>query len=176
MHQNIIYTLTAGLSIALVLGFITQRLKLSPIIGYLIAGMCVGPFSPGFVADSSAANQFAEIGIILLMFGIGLHFHIKDLLAVKNIAIPGAVTQILITTLFSMFLAHLFGWGWGAGVVFGIAISVASTVVLTRVSQKTTICTLQQAIWQLDGLLLRICSQFLCWCFCRRFSRLITQK
>lgn len=133
MHQNIIYTLTAGLSIALVLGFITQRLKLSPIIGYLIAGMCVGPFSPGFVADSSAANQFAEIGIILLMFGIGLHFHIKDLLAVKNIAIPGAVTQILITTLFSMFLAHLFGWGWSAGVVFGIAISVASTVVLTRV-------------------------------------------
>ncbi len=113
MHQNIIYTLTAGLSIALVLGFITQRLKLSPIIGYLIAGMCVGPFSPGFVADSSAANQFAEIGIILLMFGIGLHFHIKDLLAVKNIAIPGAVTQILITTCFQCFW-RIFSAGDGA--------------------------------------------------------------
>ena len=133
MHQNIIYTLTAGLSIALLLGFITQRLKLSPIIGYLIAGIIVGPFTPGIVVDVSTANQFAEIGIILLMFGIGLHFHIKDLLAVKNIAIPGAVIQILVTTLLSMFPAHFFGWEWGAGVVFGIAISVASTVVLTRV-------------------------------------------
>lgn len=133
MHQNIIYTLTAGLSIALVLGFVTQKMKLSPIIGYLIAGMIVGPFSPGFVADSSAANQFAEIGIILLMFGIGLHFHIKDLLAVKHIAIPGAAAQIGATALFSMLLAHLFGWSWSAGLVFGISISVASTVVLTRV-------------------------------------------
>lgn len=133
MHYNIIYTLTAGLSAALLLGFITQKLKLSPIIGYLIAGMIVGPFSPGFVADASAANQFAEIGIILLMFGIGLHFHIKDLLAVKKIAIPGAVIQILITTIFSMFFAHFLGWDKGAGAVFGIAISVASTVVLTRV-------------------------------------------
>ena len=133
MHYNIIYTLTAGLSAALLLGFITQKLKLSPIIGYLIAGMIVGPFSPGFVADASAANQFAEIGIILLMFGIGLHFHIKDLLAVKKIAIPGAVIQILITTIFSMLFAHFLGWDKGAGAVFGIAISVASTVVLTRV-------------------------------------------
>ena len=133
MHYNIIYTLTAGLSAALLLGFITQKLKLSPIIGYLIAGMIVGPFSPGFVADASAANQFAEIGIILLMFGIGLHFHIKDLLAVKKIAIPGAVIQILITTIFSMFFAHFLSWDKGAGAVFGIAISVASTVVLTRV-------------------------------------------
>lgn len=133
MHQNIIYTLTAGLSVALLFGFITQKLRLSPIVGYLIAGMVIGPFSPGIVADTKIAEQFAEIGIILLMFGVGLHFHLKDLLAVKKIAIPGALAQIGITTIFSMFLAHYLGWGWNAGIVYGIAISVASTVVLTRV-------------------------------------------
>lgn len=133
MHQNIIFTLTAGLSVALVMGFITQKMRLSPIVGYLLAGMIVGPFTPGIDANVSIAEQFSEIGIILLMFGVGLHFHLKDLLAVKNIALPGAVAQIAVTTVFSMFLAHFMGWGWSAGIVFGIAIAVASTVVLTRV-------------------------------------------
>lgn len=118
---------------ALVFGFITQKMKLSPIIGYLIAGFIISPFTPGIVVDMSTAEQFAEIGIILLMFGVGMHFHLKDLLSVKKIAIPGAISQIFITALFSMFLAHTFGWSLHAGIVYGIAISVASTVVLTRV-------------------------------------------
>lgn len=135
MHQNfdIIITLAAALSFALLLGFITQKARLSPIVGYLIAGMIVGPYSPGFVADINLANQFAEIGIILLMFSVGMHFQLKDLLAVRKIALPGAVAQITVTTLISMGAVHFLGWSWSAGAVFGIAISVASTVVLTRV-------------------------------------------
>ncbi len=135
MPQNLdlILTLTGGLTAALFLGFITERLKLSPIVGYLLAGVLVGPFTPGFVANHDIATQSAEIGIILLMFGVGLHFHLKDLMAVRTLAIPGAIAQIAAATLLGAGATRLLGWSWPAGLVFGMAISVASTVVLTRV-------------------------------------------
>src|SRR6266850_5514479 len=99
MHESVlILTLTGSLAAALALGYITQRLRLSPIIGYLLAGLIVGPYTPGFVADRALANEFAEIGVILLMFGVGLHFHLKDLLAVRNVAITGALTQSAVAT------------------------------------------------------------------------------
>jgi CPA2 family monovalent cation:H+ antiporter-2 len=130
---DLILTLTGGLTAALGLGFATQKLKLSPIVGYLLAGILVGPFTPGYVADKDIATQFAEIGVILLMFGVGLHFHLKDLLAVRKIAIPGAVVQIAAATALGAVIMRMLGWSWTAGIVFGMAISVASTVVLTRV-------------------------------------------
>lgn len=130
---TLILTLAGGLSAALVLGFITQKLHLSPLVGYLLAGVLVGPHSPGFVADAATAAQCAEIGVILLMFGVGLHFHLKDLLAVRNIAVAGAVAQIGLTTVASMGILSLFGFSLLAGAVFGMSVSVASTVVLTRV-------------------------------------------
>lgn len=130
---TLILTLAGGLSAALVLGFITQKLRLSPLVGYLLAGVLVGPHSPGFVADAATAAQCAEIGVILLMFGVGLHFHLKDLLAVRNIAVAGAVAQIGLTTVVSMGILSLFGFSLLAGAVFGMSVSVASTVVLTRV-------------------------------------------
>ncbi len=130
---DLILTLTAGFTAALGLGFATQKLKLSPIVGYLLAGILVGPFTPGYVADNEIATQFAEIGVILLMFGVGLHFHLKDLLAVRKVAIPGALVQIAAATALGAIVTRMFGWSWTAGIVFGMAISVASTVVLTRV-------------------------------------------
>ncbi|MDR3043515.1 MAG: cation:proton antiporter [Desulfovibrio sp.] len=130
---DLILTLAGGLTAALALGFITQKLRLSPIVGYLLAGMVVGPHSPGFVADADTATQFAELGVILLMFGVGLHFHLKDLMAVRAVAVPGAIVQIAAATVLGMLATHFFGWSWTAGAVFGMAISVASTVVLTRV-------------------------------------------
>jgi CPA2 family monovalent cation:H+ antiporter-2 len=134
MHDfNLIVTLTVGLAAALVLGFITHRLSLSPIVGYLVAGIVIGPATPGFVADRHLAEQMAEIGVILLMFGVGLHFHVKDLLAVQRIAIPGALGQSFVATLLGCWLGVSVGWTWQAGIVFGLAISVASTVVLLRV-------------------------------------------
>jgi CPA2 family monovalent cation:H+ antiporter-2 len=136
MDHNIdlILRLTGALGFALVLGFVTQKLKLSPIVGYLMAGVIVGPFTPGFVADPDIATQTAEIGVILLMFGVGIHFHLKDLLAVRNVAIPGAIVQIAVATALGALATNMFlGWSWNLGVVFGVAVSVASTVVLTRV-------------------------------------------
>jgi CPA2 family monovalent cation:H+ antiporter-2 len=130
---DLILTLTGGLTAALALGFVTQKLKLSPIVGYLLAGVAVGPFTPGFVADNHIASQCAEIGVILLMFGVGLHFHLKDLLAVRKVAIPGALVQIAVATGLGALGMRLFGWTWTNGIIFGMAISVASTVVLTRV-------------------------------------------
>ncbi|KYF67165.1 cation:proton antiporter [Sorangium cellulosum] len=130
---DLIFTLTGGLTAALALGFITQRLRLSPIIGYLLAGILVGPFTPGFVAHKAIADQFAEIGVILLMFGVGLQFHVRELLAVRKVAVPGALLQISVATALGALVGHAAGWSWAASVVFGIAISVASTVVLTRV-------------------------------------------
>ncbi|MGD7164385.1 cation:proton antiporter, partial [Ralstonia pseudosolanacearum] len=114
------------------LGTIAQRLRLPPLVGYLCAGVMAGPFTPGFVADQSLAPQLAELGVILLMFGVGLHFSMKELLAVKSIAIPGAIGQIALATLMGMGLAWLLGWAWGPGLVFGLALSVASTVVLLK--------------------------------------------
>lgn len=132
-NVDLIFMLAGGMTAALVLGFITQKLRMSPLVGYLLAGILVGPYSPGFVADAETASQCAEIGIILLMFGVGLHFHLKDLIAVQKTVLPGATVQILASTLFGMLVFHAFGWSWTSGIVFGMAISVASTVVLTRV-------------------------------------------
>ena len=132
-NLDLILTLTGGLAAALALGYVTQRLGLSPIVGYLLAGIAVGPHTPGFVADRHLAEQLAEIGVILLMFGVGLHFHLEQLLAVRRVAIPGAVGRIVLATALGAVVAHAFGWSWTAGIVFGLAISVASTVVLVRV-------------------------------------------
>jgi CPA2 family monovalent cation:H+ antiporter-2 len=134
MHSlDLILTLAGGLGAALVFGFATHRAGLSAIVGYLVAGLLVGPYTPGFVADRHMAEQLAEVGIILLMFGVGLQFHIEELVAVWRVAVPGAVAQSLVATGLGMAVAHAFGWPWTAGLVFGIGLSVASTVVLIRV-------------------------------------------
>ncbi|WP_437737894.1 cation:proton antiporter [Sorangium sp. So ce1335] len=130
---DLIFTLTGGLTAALALGFITQRMRLSPIVGYLLAGILVGPFTPGFVAHKAIADQLAEIGVILLMFGVGLQFHVRELLAVRKVAVPGALLQIAVATVLGALVGRVAGWSWAASLVFGVAISVASTVVLTRV-------------------------------------------
>src|SRR6187200_1132661 len=113
MHAyDLILTLTGGLTAALVLGYVTQRLGLSPIVGYLLAGTLVGPYTPGFVADATLAEQLAEIGVILLMFGVGLQFHVEELLAVRRVAVPGAIVQSVAATALGAWVAHSFGWGW----------------------------------------------------------------
>lgn len=132
-HLDLIFILTAGFIGALVLGLVTQRLGLSPIVGYILAGVVIGPHTPGFEADKELAAQLSEIGVILLMFGVGLQFHFKELLAVKRVAIPGALVQSLAATVAGAMIMRFFGWSWPAGIVFGLALSVASTVVLTRV-------------------------------------------
>jgi CPA2 family monovalent cation:H+ antiporter-2 len=134
-HTPLIGTIVAGLVVAFIMGAIAHRLKLSPLVGYLIAGIMVGPFTPGFVANTSLANELAEIGVILLMFGVGLHFSLRDLLSVKNIAVPGAIGQIAVATLLGLGLSHYMGWPIMGGIVFGLALSVASTVVLLRALQ-----------------------------------------
>ncbi len=131
----LIATIVAGLGLSFVLGLIAQRLRLPAIAGYLLAGVMIGPFSPGFVADGKLATELAEIGVILLMFGVGLHFSLKDLLSVKTIAVPGALGQIAVATAMGVGLALSMGWPLGAGLIFGLALSVASTVVLLRALQ-----------------------------------------
>ncbi|MEW6332258.1 MAG: YbaL family putative K(+) efflux transporter, partial [Pseudomonadota bacterium] len=128
----LITTLATGLGLALVMGFLAMRLKLPALVGYLLAGIIIGPGTPGFVADLELSQQLAEIGVILLMFGVGLHFSLDDLLSVRRIALPGAVVQIAVATALGLGIAALWGWGLGAGIVFGLALSVASTVVLLR--------------------------------------------
>jgi CPA2 family monovalent cation:H+ antiporter-2 len=135
-QHPLIATVVAGLVLAFVLGAVAQRLRISPLVGYLLAGVVVGPFTPGFVADQAIASELAEIGVILLMFGVGLHFSLGSLLAVKAIAIPGAIAQIAAATLMGMGLAWLQGWPPGTGFGFGLALSVASTVVLLRALQE----------------------------------------
>jgi CPA2 family monovalent cation:H+ antiporter-2 len=135
-HGPLIAILVAGLGLAFVFGALAQKLRISPLVGYLVAGVAVGPFTPGFVADQNLANELAEVGVILLMFGVGLHFSLKDLLSVKTIAVPGALVQIAAATLLGLGLALLLGWGVVAGLVFGLALSVASTVVLLRALQE----------------------------------------
>ncbi len=134
MHgYDLIVTLTAGLGAALFFGFVTQRIGLSPIVGYLVAGTLVGPNTPGLTVDVAIAEQFAEVGVILLMFGVGLQLHLEELMAVRPIALPGAVAMGAVATLLGAGLGVMSGWSWSSGVVFGLALSVASTVVVVRV-------------------------------------------
>ncbi len=130
---DLIYTLTGGLTAALILGFVTQRLKLSPIVGYLLAGVAVGPFTPGFVAHRILAHQLAEVGVILLMFGVGLNFRPSELMAVRRVAIPGAIVGIAVATGLGLVVGRVFGWSTSVGALFGLTMSMASTVVLSRV-------------------------------------------
>jgi monovalent cation:H+ antiporter-2, CPA2 family len=135
-HTPLISTIVIGLVMAFALGALAHRVRISPLVGYLLAGVLVGPFTPGYVADQHLADQLAEIGVILLMFGVGLHFSLKDLLSVRAIAVPGAVVQIASATALGLGLAWLMGWSIAAGIVFGLALSVASTVVLLRALQE----------------------------------------
>jgi len=135
----LIATIVAGLTLAFLFGALAHRLRLPPLVGYLMAGVAVGPFTPGYVAHQGIANELAEIGVILLMFGVGLHFSVRDLMAVRRIAIPGAMVQIAAATAMGAALAYAMGWGLPAGVVFGLALSVASTVVLLRALEERKI-------------------------------------
>lgn len=135
MDHNIslITTVAAGFGIALILGFLAERLfRLPALVGYLLAGIIIGPHTPGYVADVSIASQLSEIGVMLLMFGVGLHFSLDDLMAVRRIAVPGAIVQMTVATLLGMGVAMLWGWSWGAALVFGLCLSCASTVVLLK--------------------------------------------
>ena len=131
-NVSLITTMAVGLGLALIFGFIAVRLRLPALVGYLVAGIVIGPYTPGFVADVGLASQLAEIGVMLLMFGVGLHFSFDDLMSVRRIALPGAVVQILVATAMGAAVAHAWGWTPTAGIVFGLALSVASTVVLLR--------------------------------------------
>jgi CPA2 family monovalent cation:H+ antiporter-2 len=135
LHESLIAIVVIGLVLAFVFGTIAHRLKISPLVGYLLAGVAVGPYTPGFVADQGLAAQLAEIGVVLLMFGVGLHFSLRDLLSVKWLVVPGAMVQIVVATLLGMGVAWMLGWARGSAVVFGLSLSVASTVVLLRALQ-----------------------------------------
>src|SRR4051794_17480250 len=138
MHteSSLVAIVVIAIGLAFLLATLAHRLKTSMLAGYLLAGVAVGPFTPGFVADQSLANQLAEIGVILLMFGVGLHFSVADLLSVRAVAIPGALIQITVATSFGVGLAWLLGWPIGTGVVFGLSLAIASTVVLLRSLQE----------------------------------------
>jgi CPA2 family monovalent cation:H+ antiporter-2 len=129
---TLITTIAAGLGLALIMGFLATRIGVPPLVGYLVAGIIAGPATPGFVADMELTSQLAEIGVMLMMFGVGLHLSLGDLLAVRRIAVPGAVVQIAVATVLGAATAMWWGWSLGAGLVFGLALSVASTVVLLR--------------------------------------------
>jgi CPA2 family monovalent cation:H+ antiporter-2 len=135
-HTPLVSTIVVGLVLAFALGLLAQRFKISPLVGYLLAGVVIGPFTPGFVADQALANELSEIGIILLMFGVGLQFSLEELLSVRAIAVPGALVQIAVATALGLGLAKLLGWTVPAGLVFGVALSVASTVVVLRNLQE----------------------------------------
>jgi CPA2 family monovalent cation:H+ antiporter-2 len=138
VHQEatLISTIAIGFVLAFALGYVADRLRLPPLVGYLVAGIVVGPFTPGFVADGNLSVQLAEVGIILLMFGVGLHFSAADLLAVRWLAVPGAIGQIVLATLLGMGLFALWGWSLGTGLVIGLSLSVASTVVLLKALEE----------------------------------------
>ena len=143
-HTPLIATLVAGIGLAFVLGTLANHFRLSPLVGYLAAGVLIGPFTPGFVADQALALQLAELGVILLMFGAGLHFSLDDLLSVKTIALPGALGQVAIVTVFGLALTQGIGWPIGAGLVFGLALSVASTVVVLRTLRERRLIETEQ--------------------------------
>lgn len=138
VHSEVALISTVAVSFvaAAICGYLADRLWLPPLVGYLFAGILLGPFTPGFIADSGLAGQLSEMGVILLMFGVGLHFSASELLAVRNIAVPGAIIQILLASLLGIGLSSFFGWGIGAGVVFGLSLSVASTVVLLKALEE----------------------------------------
>lgn len=133
---SLISTIAVSLVYALIGGFIAVRLGFSPLVGYLLAGVAVGPFTPGFVADAHLAPQLAEIGVMLLMFGVGMHFSLRDLLAVRAVALPGAIAQMVLATALGAGVCKLWGWSFGAGLVFGLSLSIASTVVLLRALEE----------------------------------------
>jgi CPA2 family monovalent cation:H+ antiporter-2 len=135
-YTPLITTIAAGLLLAFGFGLLAHRLRIQPLAGYVLAGVVVSPSTPGFSADTALAGELAEIGVILLMFGVGLHFSLKDLMAVARIVVPGAIAQIVVATLIGAGLGHLLGWSWPAGLVFGLALSVASTVVMVRAFQE----------------------------------------
>jgi CPA2 family monovalent cation:H+ antiporter-2 len=143
LHEDtLIATLALSLAFAFCFGLVAVRLRLPALVGYLVAGIALGPYTPGWVADSHLAPQLAEIGVMLLMFGVGTHFSLRDLMAVRGIAIPGALAQMAVATALGMGAAHFWGWPFGAGVIFGLALSVASTVVLLRaLEQRGTLAT-----------------------------------
>ena len=143
-HTPLIAMLVGGICLAFVFGMLAQRLRLSPLFGYLVAGVVVGPFTPGFVADSAIAQQLSEIGVILLMFGVGLHFSIGDLWSVRKIVVPGALFQVLVATSLGMLLGWVMGWSWGSGLIFGVCLSVASTVVLLRALEERRLLETQR--------------------------------
>jgi CPA2 family monovalent cation:H+ antiporter-2 len=138
VHQEVslLATVAIGFVFAAVFGYLADRLRLPPLVGYLVAGIMMGPYTPGIVADSGLASQLAEMGVILLMFGVGLHFSASDLLAVRGVAVPGALGRILLATLLGIGLCSLWSWGLGAGIVFGLSLSVASTVVLLKALEE----------------------------------------
>ncbi|MEK1895420.1 MAG: cation:proton antiporter [Rhizobium sp.] len=138
MHQEVSLIATVAVSFvcAAILGYLADRVRLPPLVGYLLAGIAMGPMTPGFVADAGLASQLAEMGVILLMFGVGLHFSTADLLAVRGIAVPGAIVRIVVVTLLGVGLVRWWGWGLGAGIVFGLSLSVASTVVLLKALEE----------------------------------------
>src|SRR4029079_10127654 len=129
---SLITTIAAALGLALVMGVLAARVKIPPLVGYLVAGIIIGPATPGFVADVELSSQLAEIGVMLLMFGVGLHFSLEDLLAVRRIALPGAIVPITVATLLVIAVTSLWGWSLAGGIVFGLSLSVASTVVLLK--------------------------------------------
>ena len=131
-NLTLITTIASGFGLALIFGFIAERCRLPALVGYLFAGILIGPATPGYVADISIASQLSELGVMLLMFGVGLHFSINDLMSVKRIALPGAIVQMAIATVLGMALANWWGWTFGEGLIFGLALSCASTVVLLK--------------------------------------------
>ncbi|MCW5559518.1 MAG: cation:proton antiporter, partial [Verrucomicrobiae bacterium] len=142
---TLIATLAIGFVLAAVFGYIASRLSLPPLVGYLVAGVAIGRFNPGAIADVSLAGQLAEVGVILLMFGVGLHFSVADLMAVRRVAVPGALGQIALATILGMLIAHSWGWPWGSGLVLGLCLSVASTVVLLKALEE------RNAVATVDG-------------------------
>ena len=168
----LITTLAAGFGLALLLGFVAVRLGLPALVGYLMAGVAIGPGTPGFVADIQIASQLAEIGVMLLMFGVGLHFSLDDLMAVRRIALPGAVVQMAVATALGTAVAMAWGWTLAAALVFGLALSVASTVVLLKAleSQRPAGFGQRPHRHRLAGGG-RPGDGASCWCCCRRWRR-----
>ncbi len=164
---SLITTIAAAFGLALIFGLIATRLKLPVLVGYLFAGVLLGPFTPGFVADLELSAQLAEIGVILLMFGVGLHFSLDDLLAVRKIALPVAVVQIGAATAMGFDISYLWSWSLGAGIVFGLALSVASTVVLLKAPEARGVLESMNGRIAIGWLVVEDLAMVLDWYCCR---------